>query len=84
MPHVANKIAGEDRRPGVNTTWHFRRILDFYTQAFALGFKTGNWHVFPIDNPSTSARIGIAGARALSFPPRPMRGNRNEKCQERA
>ena len=32
--------------------------------------KSGNWHVFPIDNPFTWARMAIAGARALSFPPR--------------
>jgi DNA-binding protein HU-beta len=46
------------------------------TQPLALGVKTGNGHVFPIDNPVASARIAIAGARALSFPPRLMRGNR--------
>jgi hypothetical protein len=47
-------------------------------QPFVSGIKTGYRHVFPIDNPATWGKIAIAGARALSFPPRLMRGNRNE------
>jgi hypothetical protein len=51
--------------------WHFRLILPLLpAQPFASGAKTGNWHVFPIDNPVAWARMAIAGARALSFPPR--------------
>jgi hypothetical protein len=34
-----------------------------------LGVETGNWHLFPIDNPFPWARMAIAGARALSFLP---------------
>lgn len=41
-----------------------------YTRALVLGVKTGNWHVFPIDNPTAWARMAIAGARAVSSPPR--------------
>src|ERR1019366_5479200 len=44
-------------------------------QPFVSGVKTGYRHVFPIDNPATYAKIGIGGARALSLPPRLMRGN---------
>jgi len=57
-------------------TGTFVAFFNYYTRTLALSVKTGNWHVFPIDNPLTSARIGIAGARALSFPPRLMRGFR--------
>jgi hypothetical protein len=35
----------------------------------AIGAKIGIWHMFPIDNPATCARIGIIGARALGFFP---------------
>jgi hypothetical protein len=54
------------------------RVISPSLQArpFVAGVKTGNWHVFPIDNPAASARIAFAGARALSLPPRLMRGNR--------
>ena len=45
-------------------------------QPFVSGVKTGYRHVFPIDNPVVGRKIAIAGARALSFPPRLMRGNR--------
>jgi hypothetical protein len=55
----------------------FVSFSNLYTQHLASGVKTGNWHVFPIDNPAAWARMAIAGARALSFPPRLMRGNRN-------
>ena len=34
----------------------------------ARGVKTGNWHVFPIDNPVAWARMAIAGACALRSP----------------
>jgi hypothetical protein len=37
-------------------------------QPLASVVKTGNWHVFPIDNPRTWARMAIAGARASSSP----------------
>jgi len=40
--------------------------------------QTRNWHVFPIDNLAAWARMAIAGACALSFPPRPMRESRND------
>lgn len=40
------------------------------TREFVLGSKSGNWHVFPIDNPMAWARMAIAGARAMSYPPR--------------
>jgi hypothetical protein len=59
-----------------SATGTFVAFFNYYTPTFALGVKTGNWHVFPIDNPVVRRKIAIAGARALSFPPRLMRGNR--------
>jgi len=68
------KIADRERR----TTGTFVAFSNHYTRLLTAGVKSGNRHVFPIDNRSAWARMAIAGARALSFPPRLMRGNRND------
>ena len=59
QPHLTN---------GSEHELTLRVICDRYLHD-RVSTKTGNWHVFPIDNPVAWARMAIAGARAeLSFP----------------
>jgi hypothetical protein len=46
----------ETREPAISA--------NFLISPYATRVKTGNWHVFPIDNLSAWARMAIAGARA--------------------
>jgi len=50
-------------------TGTFDSFSNRYTH-YRASVETSNWHVFPIDNRAAWARMTIAGARALSFPPR--------------
>jgi hypothetical protein len=60
QPHLANT-----KRTRTNT---FDLLCNHYLHD-RVSVETGNWHVFPIDNPPAWARMAIAGARAeLSSP----------------
>ena len=58
----SDELNAETKR---QTPRDFRKFATSFTNTRV---KTGNWHVFPIDNRLKSAKMAIAGARALSSP----------------